>query len=173
VTVFSTIITTVALAVTSPSTPTPTPPARFDVSDVEVSTGSHSTHWASFDTEGDQSGELVVWVDVDNQVHLDANFADGLSMSALVDSETGSFIDLDSENGTEVVERLTEIGAFLHRETPGGTDGRELLCYVSAAVAITCVVPGNFLGCVTGGAGIVCNCMPLWEKGYEPPGCGY
>jgi hypothetical protein len=168
---FNTIITTVALAVMSPSTPTSTPPARFDVSDIEVSTGSRSTHWATFDAEGDQSGEVVVWVDADNQLHLDANFADGLYMSALVDSEGGGIVDPESYNAAEVVERLSKISAFLDPEPPpGSTEGTELLCYASAVLAATCLT-GNLLGCVGGGAGVVCNCMPLWEKGYIPPGC--
>jgi hypothetical protein len=169
-TMFSTIITTVALAVTSPSTPTSTTPARFDVSDVEVSTGSRSTHWATFDADGEQSGEVVVWVDTDNQLHLDATFADGRYMSALVDSE--GIVDPESDNAHEVVGRLSKISAFLDGEPPGSTQGRELLCYASAVLAATCLT-GNLLGCVGGGAGVVCNCMPLWEEGYEPPGCGY
>jgi hypothetical protein len=167
---FHTIITTVALAVTSPSTPTSTPPARFDVSDVEVSTGSRSTHWATFDGEGDQSGEVVVWVDADSQLHLDANFADGRYMSALVDSEGQGIVDLESDNAAEVAGRITEIRAFLDSDPPGSTEGRELWCLASVVLATTCV-GGSFVGCVGGGVGIVCNCMPLWEEGYTPPGC--
>jgi hypothetical protein len=168
---FDTIITTVALAVTTPSTPTP-PRARFDVSDVEVSTGSRSTHWATFDADGDQSGELVVWADADNQLHLDANFADGLYMSALVDSEGGGIVHRESDNAAEVVERLTAIGAFLDSAPPGSTEeGRELWCLGSVVLASSCL-GGAVIPCVGGAIGVVCNCMPLWEKGYTPPGCG-
>jgi hypothetical protein len=171
--VLNTIITTVALAVMSPSTPTstPPPPARFVVSDVEINTGPISTHWATFDSEGDQSGEVVIWTDADNHVRLDANFADGLSISSLIDSE-GKIVELESDNTAEIVERLAVIGDFLHREPPSGTaEGRELWCYGSVFAAVGCVT-GNIFLCVGGSIGIVCNCMPLWEDGYVPPGCG-
>jgi hypothetical protein len=113
----------------------------------------------------------VVWADADNQLHLDANFADGLYMSALVDSERGGIVDLESDNGAEVVKRLTEIRAFLDSDPPDSTEGRELWCLGSVVLASTCL-GGAVVPCVGGAIGVVCNCMPLWEKGYTPPGCG-
>jgi hypothetical protein len=174
--VFNTITTAAALAVTLTSPPTrtppPSPPARtFEVADVEVSIGTRSAHWATFDADGDQSGEVVVWADADNQIRLDANFADGLSMSALVDPESGELVDLGSDNPHEIAGRLTKISGFLEDE-PGITEGRELLCLGSAVLATTCLA-GAWIPCVGGSIGVVCNCLPLWEKGYEPPGCGY
>jgi hypothetical protein len=173
---FNTITTAVALAVTltSPSATTgtpPAPPAHFDVADVEVSTGNRSAHWATFDADGDQSGEVVIWADADNQIRLDANFADGRYFSGRVDGE-GHMVGLESDDVTETVERVTKIRDFLYLDPPSETAGRELLCMASVVVAATCI-GGSVAGCVVGGAGIVCNCMPLWEKGYEPPGCGY
>jgi hypothetical protein len=153
----------------APESPTP-PRADFDVADVEVSTGPNSTQLATFDADGDQSGEIVVWADADNQIRLDANFADGRYLSARVDSE-GRMVDLESDSATEVADRLSEVGAFLHAEPPVSTAGRELWCVASFAAAVTCV-GGNVLGCLVAGPGLVCNCMPLWEKGYTPPGCG-
>jgi hypothetical protein len=84
-----------SLLVLSPAPASTSPP--FDVSDAETEYGERSIHLATFDADGDQSAELVVWADSDNRVRMNADFADGLYLSALVNSD-GELVAIESDD---------------------------------------------------------------------------
>jgi hypothetical protein len=146
-------------------------PATLDareVSRIETTTFDDSAEVLVYDDTGEVSAVLVLQTEPNGSVRLDVDFADGLYLSGIADED--GFSAVESAGAAEVADRLAEIEAFLYNEPPDGTHGKELWCLGSLAVASTCLT-GNAVGCIVGGVGIVCNCMPLWEKGYTPPGC--
>jgi hypothetical protein len=146
----------------------PASPDERQVARIETTTFDEATEVLVYDDAGEVSAVLVLQAEPNGAVRLDVDFADGLYLSAIA-SEDG-LTAVETENAAEVADRLAEIEDVLYNGPPVGTAGKELLCVGSLAIASTCLT-GNFVGCVAGGVGIVCNCMPLWEKGYTPPGC--
>lgn len=145
-----------------------TPDAR-EVWRVETTTFDDSAEVLVYDGSGEVSAVLLLQAEPNGRVRLDVDFADGLYLSAIASEDGFSAVE-ESADAAEVADRLAEIEAFLYHQPPVGTHGKELWCLGSLAVASTCLT-GNAVGCIAGGVGIVCNCMPLWEKGYTPPGC--
>src|SRR5262245_42556670 len=149
-------MTTAILSLVLGLTPPATSPSVFDVSDAEIELGERSLHLSTFDADGDQSAEVVLWADNHDRVHMDANFADGLYVSALV-SKRGELLAIESGNPEETVERMTAIGEFLGVDQP--QEG-EMQCLASVVAASGCLV-GNMIGCIPGSIGIACYCLPL------------
>src|SRR5688572_29216326 len=100
----TTITITMASVLTlAPPNPTPTlTPESFDVSDVEIASGPDSIQWSTFDASGDQSGAILLASDGENGATLEATFADGLYLVAIIDAE-GRIVDVDSPDAREVV----------------------------------------------------------------------
>jgi hypothetical protein len=157
-----TAILSLVLGLSPPSTS----PRAFDVSDTEIKHGADSIHLAAFAVDGDQSAEVVIWADTKARVHVDANFADGLYLSALVNRD-GELLAIESDQPEEAAKRMTAIGDFIGINDPQES---EVMCLAGVIAASGCVV-GNIIGCMGGGLLISCHCLPL--LGDYPPGCGW
>jgi hypothetical protein len=147
--------TIIALALSAaPSTPTDRAPA-FEVADVEIEPGQRSTSITAFDSEGEVSAEIVVWLDADDRPRLDVNFADGLYLRSFDDSA-------ETDNAAEVAARAQAIAGWL-AENQAQANWREWgACGLSFAVAVVECTGGGPLGCGIGGVLVACECLPLF-----------
>ena len=159
------MITMASMLTLVPPNPTPTPES-FDVSDVEITSGPDSIQWSTFDANGDQSGEILIASDGETGATLDATFADGLYLVAIIDAE-GRIVDADSPDAREVFERLTAVTDIdaAHGDDPHS----EVMCYAGLLAAGSCFI-GAILPCMGSGFVISCHCLPI-VNGTPTPGC--
>lgn len=157
------------------------PPATFDttsVSDIQVASSNEAAEILVYDDEGEVSATLVIWLDADQRLRLDADFADGLYLStAVVDGEDPV---IESNNREEVAERLSTIMSNADALDDGAHDGGTTTagigsCAWSAVGTASACAAARPIFCVVGAAVMACNCLPLlvdeWE-GYSCPGFG-
>lgn len=83
----------------------------FDVSDIEVDLGTDTMHIATFDANGDQSGEVSISSD---GRELEVTFADGLYLTALTAraNERYEIVELESPDTAEVSWRMAAVRDF-------------------------------------------------------------
>lgn len=137
--------------------------APFDVADAEVVTGESSTQLTAYDAEGEVAAELVVWADPTGRSHVDAVFADGLYLSAIITGD-GQQVEFDSDNVAEVAARMNVIDSYLATSQPQEGWG---WCAGSVAVFATGCITSSAPAIVSGAVGITCNCVPLFVEGME------
>lgn len=152
----------ITLALTLVTEPSPTafksPSPQFDVATAEVETWDSSSHLITYDAEGEVSASLVIWSDSDDQLHFDADFADGVRLSATI---VGEEVQIDSDDSAEVAARVAVIEDWLAHQ-----DGEEvptgwLSCAAkTAATAYYCATVNPVL-CISGTVLAACDCVPL------------
>lgn len=157
------------LAVAPPAT---TPFDAASVSHIEVVSANEATEVLVHDEAGEISATLVIWIDSDERVRLDADFADGLYLSAaVVDGEDPV---IESNNRAQVAERMATIMG--HADELGFPDGGTMSAsiggcgwgVISTAAACAAVRP---IFCVVGGVITACNCLPLIVEELEDHSC--
>lgn len=158
-------IITLALAL-APSSPTPTDRAPpFEVADVEIEQVDNAAHLATYDAEGENTATLSVWVDEDGRTHLDADFADGLYLSATVDGEE---VTIESPNAVEVAARAEAIEDWMSTNHPQGKP------WVPCAIGVVSTVVGlahaNPWTLLTVYA-TTCTCLPVLVEEWEDISC--
>jgi hypothetical protein len=157
----------------------PATPTDFDtrVSDIEVVTANDAAEVLVYDGAGEVSAVLVIWIDSEQRVRLDADFADGLYLSTVVDGEDPV---IESNNRAVVAERLSTImdnTSALDDVAPddGTTTAGIGGCAWSAIGTASACAGVRPIFCVVGAAVMACNCLPLivdeWEE-YSCPGFG-
>jgi hypothetical protein len=137
--------------------PISSPDARFDVTTAEVETWDSSSHLITYDGEGEVSASLVIWSDSSGQLRFDANFADGVHLSAV---RVGDDIQIESDDPTEVAARVAAIDDYL-----AGTGEQMPVGWLScaaktAATAYYCATVNPVL-CLSGTVLAACDCVPL------------
>jgi hypothetical protein len=139
-----------ALAPQSPQSRT-----SFDVSDAELETGDNSAHLLAYDSDGEVSAEIIVWVDSNDQPRLDVVFADGLYLSA-VDGV------IESDDAAEVAARVEAIDEYLADETTQ-LKASKLVCAGSFMLTVSACASLRVLACMGGSAVTACACLPAFS----------
>lgn len=145
--------TIIALALTLPPESTP-PRANFDVADAELMTGDNSTHLFAYDTKGEVSAEIIVWVDSSDQPRVDVMFADGLYLSA-VDGI------IESDDAAEVATRVEAIDDYLASDS-AQPKASKLVCAGSLLLTVSACAGLRVLACMGGSVVTACTCLPAF-----------
>lgn len=158
-------IITMVLA-TAPSLPTDRAPPSFDVADIDVETSDASTSLIAYGSDGEVAAEIVVWIDSDNRRRLDANFADGLYLTAVRD---GGQVSVESNDSAEVADRV----AVLETVLPQVTEQEVMECALGIIGLAGGCGFGGALGCMGGAAGFAMTCgktlvEELQDEGEDP-----
>lgn len=139
------------------------PPDTFTVERVEVDRSDTSVHLIPLDANGEPTGEVVFWVDGDERIHLDANFADGHYLSATVDGED---VTIETDDREQVAARVDEIRASLD-----GTEASLGGCGWAVAGAVAGCVAVIPWACVGGAIVSACECLPIAVDEFEGMDC--
>jgi hypothetical protein len=156
--------------------PQATTPYDTSVSDIDVASANETTEVLVYDEAGEVFATLVIWIDADGRVRMDADFADGHYLSvAVVDGEEPA---IESSDRAQVAERLSTImdnaNALDDLSLDGGTTSASIggcaWGVISTAGACAAVRP---IFCVVGGVIAACNCLPLIVEELEEYSCPY
>jgi hypothetical protein len=149
--------TTTILSLALAGAPEP-PITPFTVDTVDVDHSGDSTQITAYGPDGEVAGEVVLWVDADGHVRIDATFADGLYLSVATDGETSS---IDSEHGEAAAARVAQIHAALpNTELPEWVP-----CAGSVALAAYSCGHFNFITCGPSAFVAACECIELGTGG--------
>jgi hypothetical protein len=154
------MINTHAILLTATIGGTPTDIAPPNSVDVEHS--DDSIHVLAYDADGDVTAEIVEWWD-GADIRIDANFPDGVYLSATVRGEDD--ITIESNDPAVVSERIAAVEDIL-ASTPTGAS--KWLCAAEVlAAGFTCATVGGPAGagaCALGALLVSCACIPLIAK---------
>jgi hypothetical protein len=145
-----------------PSTPTlpDAPPGKsvpLVVERAEVEKWDNSSHLLTYDADGEVTASLVLWAEPSGTLHFDADFPDGLRLSAVI---IGDEVQIDSEDAAEVVARVEMIDDYLS-SSQDHLEGSWLTCAAkTAATAYYCATINPVL-CLSGTVLAACDCIPL------------
>jgi hypothetical protein len=155
-TILSTLLVLQPLA--SPLTSTDAAdPNRVDVEHTDT-----SIHVLAYDADGEVSAEIVEWRDSAG-LRIDANFPDGVYLSATVRGEDD--ITIESNDPAVVSERITAVEDVLARSTTGAnkwTCALEVLASAAACGAASGPVGAG--ACAVTALLVACACIPLIAK---------
>lgn len=161
-------IAAILLATAPASTPnTPSDRAAFEVADAEVVKVDNAAHLVTFDSDGESTATLSVWVDGEGRHHLDADFSDGLYMSAVTDGEN---VTIDSPDSAEVAARAHAIDRWIGENGQHASWREWGACAGHLALAVVeCPHPLGVVGCGLGIVGAYCHCGPLINEEIDCP----
>lgn len=139
----------------------------FDVADAEVARVDTTVHLVTFGSDGYATASLSVWVDDAGHLRLDADFADGLYLTAVVSPDR---VTVDSPDVAEAAARVDAIGGWLAEQPPQAGWQEWGACAGHLALAVVeCPHPLGVLGCGIGIAGAYCHCGPLINEEIDCP----
>lgn len=143
-------------------------PARAPTEDnvkphrVDVEHTDDSIHVLAYDADGEVTAEVVEWWDGAN-IRLDANFPDGVYLSATVRGEND--VTIDGSDPAAVSERLAVVEDLL-ANTETGTN--KWICAMEVlAAGIACGTAAGPVGvgaCALGALAVSCACIPLFDE---------
>jgi hypothetical protein len=138
------------------------PPTRAAPNKVDVEHTDDSIHVMAYDSDGDVAAEIVEWWD-GADIRIDANFPDGVYLSATVRGEND--VTIESNDPAAVSERIAAVEDIL-ANTPTGAN--KWLCAAEVlAAAIACGTAGGPVGagaCALGALLVACACIPLVDE---------
>jgi hypothetical protein len=159
-------IIAIAIALTSVPTPPPSkkapppPPGmsvNFVVDRAEVEQWDNSSHLITYDADGEVTASLVIWSDESGQLRFDADFADGLRLSAVIVDEE---VQIESDDSAEVVARVAAIDGYL-KSGDEHLKGSWLTCAAKTAATAFYCASANPVLCLSGTVLAACDCVPL------------
>jgi hypothetical protein len=162
----------IAFALAFTSNPT-TPPSKkppssdappgmsvnFVVDRAEVETWDNSSHLLTYDADGEVTASLVIWSDETGQLRFDADFADGVRLSAVIVDEKVQ-IESDDKDKVEVVARVAAINDYLNSGDEQ-LKGSWLTCAAKTAATAFYCASANPVLCLSGTVLAACDCVPL------------
>jgi hypothetical protein len=138
------------------------PPARAAPHRVDVEHTDDSIHVLVYDADGDVAAEVVEWWD-GADIRIDANFPDGVYLSATVRGEND--VTIDSNDPAAVSERIAAVEDILVNMPTGAN---KWLCAAEVlAAGIACGTAGGPVGagaCALGALLVACACIPLVDE---------
>jgi hypothetical protein len=157
-----TITTTITAALTL-TTPAPLPTAELGPpNSVDVEHTDDSIHVLAYDPDGEVTAEIVEWWD-GADIRIDANFPDGVYLSATVRGEDD--VTIESNDPAAVSEHLVAVEDLL-ANTPAGANKWICAAEVLAAGA-ACAAAAGPVGvgvCALGALLVSCACIPLIDE---------
>jgi hypothetical protein len=166
-------IIALALALTSdPTPPASMPPLSdapggksvdFVVDRAEVQTWDNSSHLLTYDADGEVTASLVIWADESGKLRFDADFADGVRLSAVI---VGEKVEIESDDANEVIARVEAIDDYLTTNDEQ-LKGSWLTCAAKTAATAFYCASANAVLCISGTVIAACDCIPLIVGGGE------
>jgi hypothetical protein len=149
--------TIIALALALAINPPPSKP-QFDVATAEVERWDSSSHLLIYDEQGELSASLVIWGEPGEPLRLDANFADGVHLFAVI--ADGELVEIESDDADEVASRMAVIDDFLANQ-PDQVPTGWLTCAAKTAATVYYCAAANPVLCISGTVLAACDCIPL------------
>src|SRR5690349_13547781 len=148
--------------------PASTPPQQLEVHTVDVDSNNDAVQFIARDRNKDVTGEVVFWRDDIGRARLDVNFADGIYMNVIIDSEG---MQITTDDAPTVAKRMLDIDAAM--EAPAKLP-QWMACAGSIALAgFACAPPiataGAFVGCTGAATMAGCECLETITSGEQ--GC--
>jgi hypothetical protein len=129
---------------------------------VDVQHTDDSIHVFAYDPHGDVTAEIVEWWD-GADIRIDANFPDGVYLSATVRGEND--VTIESNDPAVVSERIAAVKDLL-ANTP--TEANKWICALEVlAAGAACATVGGPVGvgaCALGALLVSCACIPLIDE---------
>lgn len=155
-----TAIVCAALLSAAPSELTPNDIAA--PTSVEVEHTDDSIHVLAYDSAGDVAAEIVEWWDGE-AIHIDANFPDGVYLSATVLGEDD--VRIDSNDPGAVSERIALVEDLVANASTGASKWLCALEVLAAGAACGAAAgPVGVGACALGALLVACACIPFFDK---------
>lgn len=143
-------------------TPAPLPTADIaPPNSVNVEHTDDSIHVLAYDPDGDVTAEIVEWWD-GADIRIDANFPDGVYLSATVRGEND--VTIESNDPAAVSERIAAVEDLLANASTGANGWTCALEVLAAGVACAAGGPVGVGACALGGLLVACACIPLIDE---------
>jgi hypothetical protein len=129
---------------------------QFDVESADLETGKDSSHLLTYGPDGEVNASLVIWSDPAGKLRFDADFADGLHLSAVIIDDK---VEIDSDDAAEVIARVEAIDDYLTIANDH-LAGSWLTCAAKTAATAFYCASANPVLCLSGTVLAACDCIP-------------